>query len=264
MTVKFADGVRLRQGTDAGKLAARYVHSGNTVIQPSALNTSTGVWTTTQSLNTLVGANGTIVAGIVPVNTVYTSNIIPREFLAANSHRLEVISDTTFYIQDTTTRLVSYPNAANSSNDLTKFNFELNQPISVTINLASYNLSEIAVKLLGIRPRTGQTFVHLQGTYDGGSYEAAITNYVDGKEFQSMFLEMHWKYEKNISMLFGQGIRSAQTYWNDAAGTWTIISQSEMNTRLFERLSNFKITGIKLAFPMANNYTVDIYDLRGE
>lgn len=264
MGVQFLDGGRFNKDTDAGNIVARYVHSGNVSIQPSALDKTTGLFTTTQSLNTLVGANGTIVSGIIPVNTDFSNGIIPREFIAANNHKLEVISDNTFYIQDTNTRIASYPNVNNTLVDVAKFSFELFQPASVVVNIAPYNLSEIAVRINGVRNRAGQTYVYLQGTHDGGTYDVAISSFLDGKEFHNIFLELYWKYNKENSMLFGQGIRSAQTYWVDTAGTWTVTGANDNGARLFGKYSNFKMTGIKLFFPMANNFTCDIYDMRGD
>jgi hypothetical protein len=252
-------------GTGGGgsTLVARYVHSGNIVIQPTSLNMSTGVWTTNQSLNTLLGANGTIKANIVPVSKTYANNSIPREYLETNVHRLEVISDTTFYIQDGTTRLTSYPHANNSTVDVSKISFEVNQPTSVTIDLSGLNLNEILLRGFGVRNRSGQTYFNLQGSHDGGAYSQPITAILDGKDFMNQFVEAYWKYEPSSQILLGQYVRSANTYWVASTGVWAVFGVNEAGNRRFDLLSNFQITAIVASFPMANGYVIEIHKWGG-
>jgi hypothetical protein len=246
-----------------GTLVARYIHSGNTVIQPTALNMSTGVWTTDQSLNTLIGPNGTIKANIIPVSKTFANNSIPREYLETNVHRLEVINDNTFYIQDGTTRLVSFPHANNSTVDVTKISFEVNQPVSVTIDLQGLNLNEILLRGLGVRNRSGQTYFNLMGTHDGGAYNQNISAILDGKEFMNQFVEAYWKYDSGTKILVGQYVRSANTYWVGNTGVWAVFGSNDAAIRRFEIISNFQITGLSAQFSMANGYVIEIHKLGG-
>lgn len=253
---------------NAGRIAARYVHSGNTVVQPTALDKTTGIYTCAGGLLTAIGAAGTVSSKVV-IGWVVVNAVLPREVKAGEYHKIEVISDTTFYLQNsstdsTYTRISSYPDAGNTGTDATKFWFELGYPTSLTINLNGLNLNEILVRIHGCRARAGQTYLNLQGTHDGGNYSAPIGVVMDGKDTMYQFGEFYWKYEPANQLLVGQVIRSAWTYWNETTSGIVIGGQQEMGGRILNKFSNFQITGMNVAHPMGNGYTIDVFDLRGE
>jgi hypothetical protein len=250
-------------GGSGTQIIARYVHSGNTVIQPTALDTATGIWTTAQSLQTLIGANGSVKTNIVPVCKTFATNSIPREFLESSTHAIETITDNTFYIRDGSTKITSYPHANNATVDVSKLSFEINAPTSVTIDLSAFNVKEILLRALGTRNRSGQTYFNLKGTSDEGAYSQPISAIMDGKEFMTQFAEAYWKYESVNQILLGQFVRSANTYWLSSNGTWAVFGTNDAGIRRFDRLTNFQITGVQASFFMANNYVIEVHDLRG-
>lgn len=262
MTIKYGDGGRLGTGVESGKLVARYVHSGNKVVQPISLDTTTGIWTCSGGLNTLVGANGTVVS-CVGRCTTYTNNIIPRELRESDSSRLQVLSDSTFYIQAGTTNILSYPDGSNSANNLSKIRFELTGVVSATIDISSFDMKEIVFRAYGSRGRLGWSYLYVEGTHDGGNYSAALT-ILDGKNFSTQFQEQYTRYDKVSGVFIHQGLRSAIRYWTSANGTWTTSGAADATSaRLIENFSNFKYTSIRLNFDCCNDYALEIYDQAG-
>lgn len=133
-----------------GKLITRYVHSANPVIQPTALDTTTGIFTTATPHGLSVGDN---------LIFVFNSNnismtAVPYEWATIGSGsntQLQVntiVSSTQFTLKQGTNLWTSYPSANNTALDCTQYHFESVQGVS-GITLAGFQSTALNVKIRG-------------------------------------------------------------------------------------------------------------------
>jgi hypothetical protein len=256
------------QSDRPGKLVARYVHSGNKVIQPTALNTTTGVFTTATSLTGLGLAVGSYTLTIFNMHT-WNTKILPVEINPINSYYVYVVSDTTFQLSTSNTSaglVSSYPNASNTAIDCSQFHFETGATGNFTVDLTGLNLSDIRVKTDVQRERGGWAYVYLQGTSDE---TPSFANYaggaVDGRSTQSLYMEHHFRYTPESKTIWGTVEHTQSVVWgNVSGGTWTASSTNDtVACSQWKPYTNFKITGIRFAFIFANNSVIEVYDMKG-
>jgi len=257
-------------GWRRGNLVARYVHKLNKVVQPTALDTSTGVFTCAGGLNDLFGANGTLVQSVIGrSNAVATNNVIHRELIESVIYRLKVLSDTTFLIQNQSTSvdITSYPHANNATADVSKYWFEHNpSPNQVDIDISAFNLRQFRIIGRGARGRSGQSLINPMGTWSGGNYGGPNLFLVslDGKQWMSQIQELVFSYDEETGLLNAQGVRQSNTYFLSSTGAWSIAGAQEMSNRIFAYLPGLKFDRVRVNFDMANGYTVDVFDMGGE
>lgn len=253
------------------KLIARYIHSGNKEIPAVTLDKTTGIWTTSASLVGGLGLTvGTIYANIVPVNKNFNNNNMPREFKAVDNHYIEVLSDSTFYVntaQTTAGRILSYPDA-NTPTDVSAITFEIFTVGSngVSIDISSFDIREMRAVFSGIRNRPSWSYIYLNGTYDGGTANNMflLGSVVDGRDFLHMQAETYFKYVKESGQLFTQSTRYLTRTWTETNGTWgTYAGANAASDRNIVLLKNFKATSVRFAFSMANNSVIELYDAGG-
>jgi hypothetical protein len=267
-TIQSAITTLQTNANNAGKLVARYVHSGNKVIQPTALNTTTGVFTTATSLTGLGLAVGSYNLAIFNMHT-WNTKILPVEINPINTYYVYVASDTTFQLSTSNTSaglVSSYPNASNTAIDCSQFHFETGATGNFTVDLTGLNLSDIRVKTDVQRERGGWAYVYLQGTSDE---TPSFANYaggaVDGRSTQSLYMEHHFKYNPESKTIWGTVEHTQSRVWgNVSGGTWTDSSTNDtVACAQWKPYTNFKITGIRFAFIFANNSVIEVYDMKG-
>lgn len=251
-----------------GKLIARYVHSGNKVIQPVSLDKATGIWTTTTNLVTGVGLAIGSFRQIIPVHKTYANNSIPREWKSINNNNIEVISENTFYLttaQNVGGRVLSYPDPNTPSTGYeTHMQLEINTSGTIIIDLTQFDVREIRVVLMGQRNRPGWTFSDLYYTHAGGTGVMAASGMVDGRDWQTLKQETSFRYEPALRLLMMQGLMSMTRTWTDTNGTWGDGASNQSNQRNFALVDNFKADSIRIVSNVfANNTVCEIYDTRG-
>jgi hypothetical protein len=78
-------------------------------------------------------------------------------------------------------------------------------------------------------------------------------------------MELHWKYIQESKVLWGNIEHTSQRIWaNSSSGGWTDSATS--NTGMYYRtkpLTNFQMTGLRIAFPITNNSVFEVYDMKG-
>lgn len=129
------------------KLLTRYVHNSNVVIQPTAMDINTGVFTTAEphglSVNNtlLLNFNGDTYLKYAPVEFFTDANS-----LVVNS----VVSSTEFTIKKGSTALLAYTNAGNTEINISKFHFE--KP-NGTLTFSNINSKRLEVVARGVAER---------------------------------------------------------------------------------------------------------------
>lgn len=262
----------MKQSAMSGKLIARYTRSGNTVIQPTALDLTTGIFTISGGgITAAIGANGAVSNNdIIIATSVFANGILPREIQAAGQiyYRLQAISDTTFYLQSssnnsTYANVTSYPNANNTLVDVTKFWFEINNP-AISVDISSFNLSEVLIRGYGFRSRGSQSYNTLIGTYGSGStFQFLTPPAMDGSVTMYQFGEWYHGYDPTTQTITSQIIRWCYTRWNESAGTWFNSASTGIGNTFYRPYPNLKMTSIQTQHLVANGYTFEIYDPRG-
>lgn len=252
-----------------GKLLARYVHSGNKVIQPTTLDKATGIWTTTTNLVTDLGLAIGSFRQIIPVHKTYANNSIPREWKSINNNNLEVISNNTFYIttaQNVGGRILSYPDANTPSTGYeTHMQLEIGSGGTIIVDLTPFDVRELRVVTVGQRNRPGWTYSDLWYTHAGGTASMPASGMVDGRDWMTFKQEVAFRYEPSLKLLMMQGIGSMTRTWTDTSGTWGDGASNQYGQRSFAIVDNFKADSIRLTPSVFANGTVcEVYETRGE
>lgn len=252
----------------AGRLVARYVSSGNTVIQPTSANLTTGVFTVGSSLTALGFTVGAYYGTMFNIHS-FATKILPKEIVPATDYFMYVLSDTTFQLSTSNTSaglISSYPDASNTGVDPTQWHLEYASASSTLINLAGMGLSDIRVKIDCQGDRGGWRYVYLQGTsVESSNVSANMGTVADGRETMSLLMELHWIYSPETKTLWGYCDHQQNVLWgNNTSGTWTQSSTASNSTYTQTRpLTNFKITGVLISFSITNGSVIEIYDMKG-
>lgn len=155
-------------GGESPKLVAKYVHSGNKVIRPTALDLATGVFTC-ESHGLTTGENAIVVMdgcwGNVPYELISTSK------QSNTSLKIRSIDADTFVLQNGSDDVV-YPSELNTKIDLSKWHIEIAKTQMIIIEGFSAESLEI----------------RFNGTYWGTSnYHLDITPFSDNNKIYTLF-----------------------------------------------------------------------------
>lgn len=256
-----------------GRLVARYVVSGNTQIQPTSFNSSTGIFTCsgTSLVNTLGYASGNYVSVAFNMHT-FNTKILPQEINPVNSYYMYVLSDNTFQLSsgNTSGNIMgsgNYTGTYDSTIDVTQWHLEPNIP-SVSINLTGMGLSEIRVAVDGQRDRAGWDYIYLYYTCNENptGTNVVASGDIDGRSTQSVYRDYWWKYNEESKTLWGSNRHSQSITWgNNSSGTWTqSAALSSAAYSVNKALTNCQFTKINVYFGLCNGSVVEVFDMKGE
>lgn len=274
-----ADGIvvptEVSGGGGSDRLIAKYVHSGNPVIQPTSLDLETGVFT-------CVG-HGLTTGDHVMVIPDGPFTAIPFELCSKlmNSTQtlsVRVVNDDTFVIRDVDNTDIAYPSTANTSVDVTKWHIEKSSVRIYTID--GFSASEIKVLMSGFAWGTSNFYPFVFAKDSNGIVGARYNNNIGGTngndcmvtpfydieftfsnkvKMDIMYLnspttEADYKYLQSYPQFMGYNSRSkgkttSQMYAlrNHAAFT-AITIMSSINSNLLNLM-------------LANDFTVEVYKL---
>lgn len=250
-------------GSSGRKLVTRYVHNSNKVIQPTALDLGTGIFT----CESTEGIDGAVVGVGLNASALYKPTYIPKEFFEklsnTSNYELKIIvkSETTFLLSYQSQEITSYPNASNTSVDVTKFHFEvLDTPIIQLENFEIKNDYEVRVY--------GYLYDKLTRISGFGTI-VAPNNYPESKMY--MFPtsvgavpcnSFNFKATRNGNLLC---IETYNSYVNSyASSAYTTASRVNHNY-IFNKqpLTFITIDRNYKGAGLFNGFTIEIYDLGG-
>ena len=235
-------------------LVYRYVHQGNKVIQPTGLDKSTGLFTTTEPINLPAGTKKQVITAFNYQN----DGILPREWIGTNAHWIEVVDTYSFYILEGSASgsRMTYTNANNTNVDVNAFRFEYDYSSNHIIYLSTFNIKNGRFRIKCTRHRPGWSYIYLSVNHSGGSYQHNFGLFADGRDYLSLDVSGLFSIEDNfVSTRIENYIKSE---WNQSNGTWT-YSQGNNGNVLLRYFDDPNFDNIYIDFVMANGSVVEIY-----
>jgi hypothetical protein len=236
------------------RLIARYVHSGNSIVQAASVDPTTGIFTTTQPMSWTANTiyNDIIVSYVGGIPTRLFS-----EWNGVNTYGLKVIDANTFYIVNGTSSntVVTYA-TGQTLVDLAKIQFEYVAVTPPSIDLTGITTGDkIRLSWKGIKNRPGYIVVSPNWSYTGGT-GVQTQNAIDGRCFQIAFIEVICEYNREMQMLYFYEGRTITQAWN--GGTSWALNSAMGSERTMNILPNLVFTRVTLG-NMSNNTTVEVY-----
>lgn len=147
MTVQFVGGGSINNPPAYERLITRYIHNLNPAIQPTALDMTTGIFTTSSPHGLSVNDNLVFVFNSNTIDLTKT----PYEWGAqgANLQVNTVVSSTQFTLKCNGTAFTSYPSANNTALDCTQYHFESVQAFTGGITINGFQTTALNVKIRG-------------------------------------------------------------------------------------------------------------------
>lgn len=249
------------EGTSRGTLVTRYVHSGNQVLQPISVDLATGIFTTAEPIGIVAGA----IRSLIICYRDTSNNILPREINPVSEHKIEVIDDTHFALQVSSSR-ITFPSTSNTAVDVSKFWFEIPNSGAIYIDIEAFQLKRMRLLGYGFKNRPGYSYVYPRFRYGsgltGGMYASGNA---DGRDTQWLFWEQQWSILPRFSSVLGECLRIVTKTWNNSNGQWT---QSHSSNNLGSYMMMYPdITHfyqLHCQFNMSNNYVIEVYDMGGD
>lgn len=236
------------------KLVARYVHSGNTVIQPISVDLTTGVFTSESPLPWSAGTEKTVITSYSN-GTGYPTRLF-AEWSGINNYSIRVIDTNTFYVI-TGGSIVTYADTANNQGvQINRFQFEtdFSKP---TIDLTQLDMGdEVMVVVSGVADRSGWRYTPISFTHDGGTDKVQFAS-IDGRDFMTFYMEIIFKYNREMGLLMSFDGDQAKREWQ--GGTNWYINKSRGSNRDFSIFSNLQWTKVETTYNMANNSVLEVY-----
>lgn len=275
-----ADGIVVPTEVGGGsggsdRLIAKYVHSGNPVIQPTALDLTTGVFTC---------AGHELTTGdrimIIPDGS-FTS--IPFELCSTlmnstTTLSVRVIDDDTFVIRNSANTDITYPNTVNTSVDVTKWHIEKSSVQVYTID--GFSANEIKILLSGFAWGTSNFYPFVFAKDSNGVVGARYNNNIgsttgndcmitpfydiecifsnkmkmDVMYLNSPTTEADYKYLQSYPQFMGYNSRSK--------GKTTSQMYALRDHTAFTAITIMSSTqSVNLNLMLANGFTVEVYKL---
>lgn len=245
------------------RLVARYVHTANAVLNIASLDTTTGIFTTS---NPIVGTYS--VGSQIQMLVNYTTTIPPKlftEWNGSNEYGLEYIDSTHFYVvnrSSSNARITSY--AANTV-DLSQFVFEYNATNNggvaptIIIDLSGITMGNyFRTVWTGVRNRPGYSRIDVTGTYGNGSNTPGLGfSLLDGRHFMIGYSEQIYHYNPESGLLVRLEGRSASRQWSGGP-SWA-YSAGTGSARELDVYPNFKLKNASCAAGMGNGTVMEIY-----
>lgn len=220
-------------------LIASYTHSGNQVFDATSLDLTTGVFTKANH-----GYTSGYVFGVLN-NDVDILNVVPTELVNSSPLYLVVIDADSFHISTTNGGpAITYPSAANTGVDVSKFHFERKNVYG--ISLTGLNQKRIRVTMHGKRGRAGWTYLIVNG--------ALLQRFSspDGRNWQ--FLHNEIFINLNEKTLYYSGINNFKQF-----GTYPNWYFSVANFAGIEKTNSDIINSFTIDYDFANGTTINIY-----
>lgn len=236
------------------RLIARYVHSGNSTIQASSVNLSTGVFTTTQPMS---WTSGNIYKDVIVSYTNGIPNKLFSEWNGSNAYGLQVIDANTFYIVsgNTANAIVTY--GSTESVNLSQLQFEYNIVGPPLIDLTKVTVGDqLRTTWAGVRNRPGWTTVSVNWSYSGGT-GSWYGDIIDGRTFEIGYYEQNFKYIREMGMLYTYGGKSISQQWNGGT-SWSLSSGIDPE-RGFSSAPNLQFTSVNVGGGIANGTEICVY-----
>lgn len=235
------------------RLIARYVHSGNSIVQASSVDPTTGIFTTTQSMSWTANTiyNDIVVSYIGGIPSKLFS-----EWNGINAYGLKVIDANTFYIVNGSSSNTVVTYATGQTVDLTKIQFEYVAIAPPSIDLTKVTTGDkLKIVWKGIKNRGGYIVATPNWSYTGGT-GGQTQNAIDGRCFQFALLEIICEYNRDMQMLYFYEGRAITQSWS--GGTTWGLSSAMGSERTMSILPNLAFTRVTLG-NMSNNTTVEVY-----
>lgn len=282
--VKIGNGISIAEdgtisaiGGGGSSLIGKYVHSGNPVIQPTALDLETGVFTCeghglSTGNNVLVVPDGSFAK--IPYELCSTS------INSTGTVTVRVIDDNTFCLRNGSNADIVYTNSVNTSVDVSKFHIEKSSKQKYTIN--GFSADAIKVRMSGfawgtgnfylaIHPKDSNGYVNTRygnnrGTTSSNSssiaqYYDVEVNYGKGEHLNSKAINAptsssDYTYIVSYPSLMGFNSRS-KGYTTSYA--YALAEHGDFTSVVLSTSTN--PTSIDNCLMLANGFTVEVYKL---
>lgn len=239
------------------KLVVRYVHTGNKVLNIASLDTATGIFTTSNSIE------GSYSAGSIISMIVNYVGIVPLKLFAewngVNIYNLEYIDSTHFYVVNGSSSNARITTYAVNTVDLSQIVFEYANPtVSIDISNITFG-SYIRTLWAGVRGRSGYSRVDLNGTYGSTNTNTGNlgSSFLDGRHFMIGTIETIWHYQPESGLLIRLEGRSANRQWSGGP-SWA-YSNSYGPARELDIYPNLKLKTATFNTQQANGSVIEIY-----
>lgn len=283
--VKIGDGINITEdgtisaegGGGGSSLIGKYVHSGNPVIQPTALDLETGVFTCEG--HGLVTGNDVLV---VPDGSFAK---IPYELCSTsmnsiNAVTVRVIDDNTFCLRGENNADIVYTNTVNTSIDVSKFHIEKSSKQKYTIN--GFSADAIKVRMSGFAWGTKSYYLAIHPK-DSNGYVNTIYGNNHGFTSQNFSCIAQY-YEVEVNYGKGENLNSKAINAPTTSADYTYLisyptlmgfnsrSKGYTTSYLYALAEHGDFTSVVLSTSMnpnsldnclmlANGFTVEVYKL---
>ena len=236
-------------------LVHRYVHQGNKVIQPTGLDKSTGLFTTTEPIALPPGTKRQVITAF----NYQSDGSIPREWRGVDGHYIDVVSSTSFYIRSGSANgtILTYTNTNNNLVDVNSFRFEYDFRGNYQVDLSEYNIKKGKFNFKGTRHRPGWTYIDLNVNHSEGNSRHSFGTFADGRDYLSLDVTGLFSIEDNFAR--ARIKEYIKTEWNDSNGTWVNYQGSNGNV-LNQSFDSPSFGILDFRYAMANGSVVEIYD----
>lgn len=234
-----------------------YVHQGNKVIQPTGLDKTTGLFTTTEPIALSPGTKRQVITAF----NYQADGSIPREWKGADSHYIDVVSSTSFYIRGGSANgeILTYTNTDNNLVDVNSFRFEYDFSSKTTIDLSTFDIKNGRFIFKGTRHRPGWSYIGLSVNHNGGSYRHNFGLIADGRDYLSLDVNGLFRIEDNLVRTRIENCTKLE--WNNSNGTW-VYSQGSKGNVLNQSFDNPSFGILDFSYAMANGSVIEIYDIQ--
>lgn len=273
-----ADGIVVPTEVDGGggsdRLIAKYVHSGNPVIQPTALDLTTGVFTCaghglTTGDTVMVIPDGSF--STIPFELCSTSTISTAKLTVG------VIDTNTFTLRNGSTD-ITYPNTNNTTVDVSKWHIEKSAVQIYTIS--GFSAKEIKVILSGFAWGSSNYFLNINAKDTSGYVKSRYANNIgatcknhcmlppfynvevyfgnstkmNAMSLNSPTTEADYKYIQQYPQFMGYGSRSKveSVLYMYALADHDDLIELKLNSSNYDADNNLML---------ANGFTVEVYRL---
>lgn len=273
-----ADGIvvptEVGGGGGSDRLIAKYVHSGNPVIQPTALDLTTGVFTCaghglTTGDTVMVIPDGSF--STIPFELCSTSTISTAKLTVG------VIDTNTFTLRNGSTD-ITYPNTNNTTVDVSKWHIEKSAVQIYTIS--GFSAKEIKVILSGFAWGSSNYFLNINAKDTSGYVKSRYANNIgatcknhcmlppfynvevyfgnstkmNAMSLNSPTTEADYKYIQQYPQFMGYGSRSKveSVLYMYALADHDDLIELKLNSSNYDADNNLML---------ANGFTVEVYRL---
>lgn len=272
MTTKYiGEGGSFKRLTAESNLIAKYTHTANTVIQPTALDVTTGIFTTGVVHGLSVGDtiyfnfNDWTIGGVLPITKapyeLFLSGASGQVNTTCCVHVVNTVpTTTTFTLRNAsnTDLLFNTNGTVNSGVDVTAFHFEK----LVAFTLSNINRPKLRMRLMGITPPG----------FGGISFESFECRFNPANAMNYIVTDIIFEPVLNMLQGYIQGVVGTAIRANGTTGNYNFAisyqanpsnffsSTSGNNVRMSSTaISSFQFNSVRSTW--LNGTTVEVYDL---